>query len=151
MTIQSTAVSKGLTPPNASIPPVNPKDGSWTTAGLSLIQQMFNVTNGLTPTVTCNATFAANVYTLTPVAPAPLVPGYVSYWSFAFVAPADSTGLISATVMPNTGGLATLAVYKDNGATQADSGDILAGSFYILYYVDTMGPTGSTYSGFVLK
>lgn len=148
MTVSSAATAKGIIPPNGQIPLINPQTGAPSSTGIAFLQQIQSMINGLSPTVTCNATFATNVYTLTPIVPAPAVPSYLDYWAFAFVAPATSTGLIMATVVPATGTLSTLQVYKNNGATQATSGDIVINMFYLLYYVDSLN---SGDGGFVLK
>lgn len=147
MTIPATATPNPIIPPNARVPFVDNK-GNLTTTSLQLLQRFFTAINGLAPTFACDATAASNVYTLTPIGVSPSLPGYFDYWSFAFVAPATSTGLVTATVVPNTGALPTIPVYKTNGSAQATTGDITSGLFYVLYYVDTLN---SGNGGLVLK
>jgi hypothetical protein len=98
--------------------------------------------------VPCNCTNTGNVYKWTPLNISPSVSNYYSYWSFPFVASATSTGAVTATVVPQTGTLATLPVYKTNGSAQASSGDITIGLFYVAYFVDYLN---SGNGGFVIK
>lgn len=100
--------------------------------------------NRITP---CNAT-GTNVITLTPLDASPLIEKYVDFESYRFIAADGSTGGVTATVVPKTGSLATLKVYKDNGSTQATAGDIVAGNLYELIYVDALDTAAG---GFVLK
>lgn len=154
MTIPSAAQSRSILPPNQAVP-LTEKDGRLTSAGMAIFKQVQTLINGLTPTIACNAAFAANLYTLTPVSISPM-PGnfvdeinyYLDYVAFAFVAPNTSTGAATATVVPKVGSLATLNVYKSNGAAATIAGDIVANSFYILYYVDSLNAGAG---GFVLK
>lgn len=122
--------------------------GQLSSTGLQMLQQMFSAIQGLTPTITCDVVSSSNVYTLTPVNISPNVPNYFDYWSFAFVADATSTGLVTATVVPRTGALPTLPVYKTNGSAQATTNDITLGLFYVLYFVDSLN---SGNGGFCLK
>lgn len=145
--------SGSILPPNARVPVVD-EDGLLTSAGLAVLKQMQLLINGLTPTIACTALFTTNVYTLTPFSISPLPGGptsstyYTDFVAFAFVAPDTSTGVISATVVPTSGALATLPVLKAFGATPAGAGDITSGLFYILFYVSNFnGGDGA----FVLK
>ena len=149
MTIPASAQSTAILPPNSSVPIINPKNGLLTVAGMNLIQQIQSLINGLTPTIACEATFASNVYTLDPlsISPQPNTNYYLDYVSFAFVAPANSTGPVTATIVPASGSLPTLPVYINNGATQANSGDITVYRQYTLTYVSSLGTEG----GFVLR
>lgn len=142
-----TALPRGILPPTATGEFVD-KTGKLSNAGLNILQQFQSLVNGLAPTIACNEDFVANKYILTPVSISPQVKDYYSYWSFAFVASDNSTGAVTATVVPRTGVLDTLKVYKDNGASQAGNGDIIADLFYVLYYVDALD---SGNGGFVLK
>lgn len=135
--IPSTAMVKSILPPNAVLPLVD-KHGMLTTNGLQMLQQMFNTINGLTPTIACTAANTLNKYTLTPANIAPNFGGYTDFTSFAFVAPSTSTGVVTATVVPNTGSAATLKVFKTNGSAQASSNDITINLFYLLFYVDSL-------------
>lgn len=157
MTIPAAALTNPIVSPNPRIPLVNvapartdlsgnqlspdqspPQQGQLSVTGLQVLQQMFTSINGMTPTIACNATNVSNLYTLTPADVSPRVPNYFDYWSFAFVASATSTGPVTATVMPVTGALPTLKVYKTHGSAQAGAGDITNGLFYVVYYVDSL-------------
>lgn len=119
--------------PNPRIQLVN-KDGTLTTQGMQLLQQHAGAINGGVPTVPATATHASNVFTLTPYNVSPQFGNYYDFQPFPFMAPANSTGPVTATVVPPTGFLDTLPVYKDNGATQAGNGDIVNGRLYTLTY-----------------
>lgn len=146
MAIPASALTRPIISPNPRIPLVTlqqdpqggTQGGQLSSTGLQILQQMFTALNGLTPTIPCNATFNTNVYTLTPADISPNVPNYYDYWSFAFVAPATSTGLVTATVVPNTGSLPTLKVYKTHGSAQATTNDITVNLFYVVYFVDSL-------------
>lgn len=147
MAASTAAQSTSLPTPNSRVPLTN-KDGTMTVPTLQMLQRLITLVNGLTPGIPCNASFASNVYTLTPFSISPQFSNYLDYQSFPFVAPATSTGLITATVVPTTGTIATLPVYKANGATQATTNDILINLFYVIWYVDSLN---SGAGGFVLK
>ena len=141
------AQSPSLIPPNSQIPFTVTKNGQLTTTSLQLLQQYFKSINGAVPLISCNAANTGNVYTLTPLNISPALPNYFSFQSFGFVAPATSTGLVTATVVPQTGSLATLPVYKNHGAAQATTNDITINLFYVAFYVDTLN---SGNGGFVI-
>ena len=101
--------------------------------------------NRITP---CNAVTASNVITLTPLESSPLIEGYRDFEIYGFVADATTSGSVTMTVVPRTGALATLKAYKTNGATQAGSGDVVSGSFYLAVYCDHLDTLAG---GFVLK
>lgn len=122
--------------------------GILSSSGMNMMQLIFNTINGLTPTIPCTAAYDTNLYVLTPFTVSPQFADYYDHASYAFVAPSNSTGLVTATIVPRTGAAATLKVYKTNGSAQATSGDIVANLFYLLYYVSTLdGGNG----GLVLK
>lgn len=148
MTVPAANTPKPILSPTTRVPFTDPDSGILTSTGLQLMQQYFMAINGLSPTISCNVAFSSNVYTLTPLNIAPNVPNYIDYWGFAFVAPATSTGAASATIVPNTGSLPTLPVFKNNGGTATIAGDIVLGSFYVLYFVDSLN---SGNGGLVLK
>lgn len=136
-----------IIPPNSRIPWVDPKTGVLTNTALQIMQQIFKTLNGALPTIPCISTNANNVYTLTPFNVSPNIANYYDYQPFSFVASATSTGLVTATVVPLTGSLATLPVYKNHGAAQATTNDIIINLFYVAYYVDTLN---SGNGGFVI-
>lgn len=125
-------VPQPITNPNARAPLVDEK-GMLTSTGLRLLQNFHDLLNGISPIIPCNCSSNGLKYTLTPLDVAPNVPNYYAFWSFAFTADATSTGLVTATVVPNTGVLPTLIVVKPNGP-QANAGDILINNQYIFTF-----------------
>lgn len=139
--VSAAAMRPSLTPPNPRIQLVETskdKAGMLTSTGLSIMQQHHKTINGLTPVISCTCVNVGNVYTLTPFNVSPDVLNYYSYFGFAFVASATSTGTVSATVVPTTGSLPTLPVLKSHGAAAAGANDLTVNLFYIFYYVDTL-------------
>ena len=78
----------------------------------------------------------------------PLVTKYEDFDTFRFVADVTSTGNISALVVTPQGTLATLNVFKNNGGTQATTGDVTINRQYDLTFVDSLS---SGTGGFVLR
>jgi len=146
--VDSTRIAHPLTPPSPRLQLVD-KSGLLSSPGLSQMQQIYKLLNGLVPTIACDCT-GTNTLTLTPVNISPQVQRYVAFLGIAFVAADTSTGTVSAylSLPAPTGDLDTLPVYKDNGGTAAGAGDIVAGRFYLLYFVDSVN---SGNGGFVLK
>jgi len=121
--------------------------GQLTRHGTQLLTAMREHVVGSNRITPCSAT-GTNVITLTPNDDAPLIEKYVDYECFAFVAANTSTGSVTMTVVPRKGTLSTLKAFKSNGSTQAAAGDVVAGSFYLAFFVDSLD-SGS--GGFVLK
>jgi hypothetical protein len=147
------AIATGAQPtptvaPQAKIPFVDTQTGLPATTSVQFMQQLYGLVNAMNRIVPCNCTNSGNVYTLTVLSASPVYKGYSSYDQFPFVASASSTGSVTALVMTNSGALATLNVYKANGATQAGNGDITINLQYFLTYVDTLN---SNAGGFVLR
>jgi hypothetical protein len=84
----------------------------------------------------------------TPLDASPLITAYVDYEIYSFVAANTSSGAVTMTVVPRTGTLATLKAYVGNGATQANTGDIVAGSQYFAIYNAALDAAAG---GFVIK
>lgn len=147
MTIPAAARPNPIPAPNKLVALTN-RDGTLSTAGLQMLEQWRDYSLGTSRIIPCESGFAANVYTLTPRAPACVIEKYCDYDGFAFVAAGSSTGAVTAKVSTGDGDLATLKVFKSNGASQAGNGDIVAGSFYFAFYVDALD---SAAGGFVLK
>jgi len=115
---------------------------------VELLRQLRDQNLGGSRIIPCTAT-GTNVLVLTPNHPvAPVIERYNDFDAFAFVAANNSTGAVTATVVPATGTLATIKVYKTNGAAQAGAGDVVAGSFYLAFFVDALDAGAG---GFVLK
>lgn len=129
-------------------PIVDPRTGVPTDYFLGLMQQWRERALGAARIIPCAAS-GTNLITLTPNYPvAPLIEGYRDYDVFAFVAANNSTGAVTATVVPAKGTLATLKVYIDGGATQAGSGDVDAGKLYLAIFNDALDAGAG---GLVLK
>lgn len=141
--VAAAAITHGLVPPNSRVALVDKPQLTLSNVALSVLNGWHKSINGLTPTISCECTNVSNLYTLTPLNVSPLVIDYFSFMSFAFVASATSTGLITAKVVTNGGSdstitLPTIKVMKTNGSTQATAGDITINLFYVMYYVDTL-------------
>lgn len=114
---------------------------------VSTIQALRDYINGMNRITPCSAA-GTNLITLTPNDATPLLKSYVDYEVYAFTAAATSTGLVTMTVVPKNGVLATLKAFKNNGAAQATAGDIVLNSVYLAIFADHLdGGAG----GFVIK
>jgi len=142
MAIPTGAQASALTQPNQRIQFVD-ANGFLTSPAQLLLQQIVNYINGGNRVIPMSVA-GANLLTLTPNTASPNLQKYVDFEQFPFIAAQNSTGAVTATVVPTTGALATLPVYKPDGTTPVAAGDIVAGTFYILYY-------SSTANGFILK
>lgn len=128
------APAQNILTPLARLPFVDSKSGMLTIPALQLLQQHAQVLTGGVPPVPTTATHVSNVITLTPYSNSPQFGKYNDFQNFPFMAAATTTGAVTATVVPPTGVLDTLPVYINNGATQANSGDIVAGRVYNAMY-----------------
>lgn len=147
MSIATAAKGTPLAKPLQSIPFIDPQTGNLTDYGAQTIQQLRNFIVGMNRLTPCNAS-GTNIITLTPLDASPLIEKYVDYEVFTFVAENNSSGAVTMMVVPRDGTLATLKAYIDNGATQANSGDIDAGSLYFAIYNDALDAAAG---GFVIK
>lgn len=148
MTIAADAIGTPIPKPNGGGKVVDVPTGQYDMQFLQMLFAWHGFIVGMNRQTPCNAVTATNFITLTPLDAHPLIEKYVAFESYGFVADANSTADVTATVVPKTGTLATLKVYKDNGATQAGNGDVVLGCFYWAVYVDSLdGGAG----GFVLK
>lgn len=98
----------------------------------------------------CNASNSSNAYTLSLQTSGPVVEQLNTHDTYGFVAPASSTGLVTATIIGANGQTigSGINVYKNNGAAQATNGDITVNLHYLLTFVDSLnGGNG----GFVLR
>ena len=135
MTIPASAQVPGLQESSRSLQFVD-SGGMLTQYGKSIADALLNFVNGSNRFIPCNASTTSNVITLTMLSISPLVKQYADFDTFRFVADANSTGNLSALVTTPQGALATLNVYKANGATRATTGDITSGLQYDLTYSD---------------
>ncbi len=92
------------------------------------LDQNYNAIGAMAITA-CTAT-GSGTYVLTPNGNQPSVTSYANYQQFSFVAPATSTGSVTA----NVSGVGALPVYRPTGFIQANAGDIVAGYLYVLAY-----------------
>lgn len=147
MTITAAATGTPLQKPNGIFQFVDTQTGCLTEHGLQLLSQYYNFIVGMNRLTPCNAS-GKNVITLTPLTASPLIEKYVDFEVFTFTADQTSDGSVTATVVPKKGALATLKVYKTNGAAQAGAGDLVAGSLYFAIYNDALDTAAG---GFVIK
>lgn len=137
MTIQDSAQPIPIVSPNPGLPFTDAKGNLSNNARIAL-QQMHDFVVSMSRTIPCNANTELNVITLTMLPSQPQVNQYASYDSYGFVADVTSSGDLTALVVTANGSLATLNVYKDNGATIASTGDVVKDCQYFLTYVDTL-------------
>lgn len=147
MTISADATGTPLPKPNELVPFVDIRSGMLTEHGLTFLNKWRNFIVGMNRLTPCNAS-GKNLITLTPLAASPVISKYEDFEVFTFVAAETSDGSVTATVVPRDGALATLKVYKTNGATQAGAGDVVAGSLYFAIYSDHLDAGAG---GLVLK
>jgi hypothetical protein len=145
--VATAAVPTPIPKPNKVAAFVDKDTGVLNDHGVTLLSQWHAQMVGTSRLIPCEAT-GQNLITLTPLAPSPLLEKYAAFDTFQFVAAQTSNGVVTATVVPKSGTLATLKVFKSNGATQATTGDVVANSYYTLAYVDTLD---SGNGGLVLK
>lgn len=141
-----TAIQTPIPKPNEQAPFVD-ANGVLTLHGLTLLTKWHNRMVGTARLIPCEAT-GTNVITLTPLSPSPLIEKYDAFDTFVFAAVETSTGSVTATVVPKSGTLATLKVYKTDGAAQAGAGDIVDNSVYFFVFADHLD---SANGGFVVK
>lgn len=127
---------------------ITDEGGNLTPHAKQALQQGRDYVVNMARTFPCNASTTSNVITLTLLSVQPTVTQYATMDTYGFVADASSSGLLSALVVTASGTLATLNVYKNNGGTQATSGDITATRQYFLTYVDSLNANAG---GFVLR
>lgn len=95
---------------------------------LSFLDDNFNALGAMT-IIPCTAS-GTNAISLTPLANTTAPAAYANYQMFGFVAANTSTGALTAAFLA----LGARNVYLANGTTQAGSGDIVAGVFYIVAF-----------------
>jgi hypothetical protein len=134
---------------DAGIPIVDPKTGIPTLEFLQIVQKWRAVNLGGNRIIPCEASGTANAIILTPFDASPLLDGYRVYDRFvAFASLTSDSTVVTATVVPITGSLDALRVYKAAGATAAGAGDVVQNSLYdFIYAAHLNGGAG----GFVLK
>jgi hypothetical protein len=147
VSIPASAQIAPLQAPQRAIPFVDSKNNLTSTAFASL-QSLLQFVQGICRFIPCNASTVSNVITLTMLDTSPLVTKYADFDTFRFVADVTSTGNLSALVVTPQGTLATLNVFKNNGGTQATTGDVTINRQYDLTFVDSLS---SGTGGFVLR
>jgi len=129
--------------PLHNFPFVDARTGNLTQQGLAVLEQLWRQVAAGFVVVPCTAA-GTNVITLTPTLHAEGARTYADHMVFAAVAANTTTGLATGKV----GTLATIKVYKTDGAAQATTGDIVADSLYLFVYNSALdGGAG----GLVLK
>jgi hypothetical protein len=147
MTISAEATGTPLPKPNGLASFVDLNTGALSEHGLTLLNRWHGFIVGMNRLTPCNAS-GTNVITLTPLDASPRIEKYEDYEVYTFVAANNSTGNVTATVVPVKGSLATIKVYKTNGSAQAGNGDIVANSLYFAIYNHALD---SGAGGLVLK
>lgn len=147
-TISTSASPPLLVAPNQRVPFVGKDSQLLTPPGMQQLQQTNQFINATSRMIPCSCTGTANALILTPVSGGPLIGGYFDYETYSAVAASSSSGAVTATVVPQTGTLAALKVFKTNGSAQAGAGDLTAGLHYLFTYVDSLD---SGNGGFVLR
>jgi len=147
MTITAAATGTPIQKPNTVFPFVDITTGNLSEHGVQMMSQIYNFIVGMNRLTPCNAS-GTNIITLTPLTASPLIEKYVDYEVFTFTAANTSTGVVTMTVVPKKGTLATLKAYISNGATQATTGEIVADRLYFAIYNDALD---SGAGGFVIK
>lgn len=147
MTISTAATGTPIQRPNASVPFIDVTTGILSEHGTQLLNAYYNFIVGMNRVTPCNAS-GTNVITLTPLTASPLIEKYVDFEIYSFVAANTTNGAVTMTVVPKNGVLTTLKAYKSSGATQANTGDIVAGSLYLAIYNDALDTAAG---GFVIK
>ena len=126
----------------------DPQTGKPSKHLLELLRQLRDYNLGGNRIIPCTAS-GANLITLTPNNPVtPILERYADHDCFAAVAAANSTAAVTATVVPQTGALGEIKVYKTNGSAQAGNGDIAGGLFYLFFY---MSAADGGAGGLILK
>jgi hypothetical protein len=138
MTIPAAYRPTPIPPLDGNVPICDPQTGLATVPFLLAYGKLRDYVNGGSRIIPCSASTTSNKITLTPNDAAPLIEGYRDYDVFAFTADATTDGSVTATVVPKTGTLATLKVYKTNGAAQAGSGEIISASTYLAIFADNL-------------
>lgn len=106
------------------------RDGTLSRDGLSVLDETWRQVVAGFVTVPCQASTSSNAITLTPVLHREGGATYADHMVFAFVADATTSGAVTAGI----GTLAKKKVYRNGGATQAGSGDIIANRTYLVVY-----------------
>lgn len=137
MTVPTAAAIPTLQNPSLGSAFVDIKTGNLSQGAYQVLQAASGFINGMARIIPCNAT-GTNVITLTMVAQTLLVQQYADFDTYRAVAANTTTGLVTALVVTPQGALATLKVFKNNGAAQATTGDVTSGLLYDFTYVDSL-------------
>lgn len=129
--------------PRNNVPFVDPQSGLLTPAALDMLQQLWRQVVAGFVIVPCRAT-GKNTITLSPLLHQEGKSSYGNHMAFSFAAAQTSDGNVTLGV----GSLGALKAYKTNGAAQATTGDVVAGSLYVAMYLSSLD---SGAGGFVLK
>lgn len=128
---------------------INTETGRLTNYGLQILEQMWRQVACNFGPVPCDCENVGNLYTLTPRLNAEGARTYADGLGFWMNSPFTSTGDVTAKVVSSQGAaLATLKVFKSDGAAQATTGDIIINCSYIFYY-SAIADVGA--GGFIMK
>lgn len=123
---------------------VDPRSGLLTEAAFHHLDQMWRQVAAGYVVVPCTAT-GKNAVTIVPTLHKEGAATLANYMPFAFVAEQTSDGSMT---MRMTADGSFFKAYKDSGATQAGSGDAVAGSLYVAYWNSALDAGAG---GWVLK
>jgi hypothetical protein len=139
MTVPAAAKPAPLPRLNANAP-VSDRNGLPSMEAIQYFERVRNDVAGGGRIIPCSCSTSSNFLTLTPNGhgsedgESPLIGGYRFGDMYLFVADANSTNSVTATVVPKHGTLDTLKVYIGNGSAQAGNGDITSGLVYLGIY-----------------
>ena len=137
------ADDKAPNPPLPELGFVDPKAGGrMTPLGYQMMNQLWRQIAAGFPVVPCVAT-GTDAITINPRLHREGARTLADHMTFSFEAVATSTGAVTIQL----GSLTALKAYIDNGATQANAGDLVDGSLYLVSYLSTLD---SGAGGFVI-
>lgn len=128
-------------------PFIDPKSGRLSDHGLLFLEQFWRQMSAGFPVVPVTIT-GTNDLTLTPTLGGEGAASYGNYMAWVGVAANTSSGAVTAHVASASKTLATLKVFKTNGAAQAGAGDIVAASLYVFIFNSALDTAAG---GFVAK
>jgi hypothetical protein len=113
---------------------INLDTGRLTPYGVQTLEQIFNQVAAGPGVVPCEAVTTGNVIALRPRMHREGARIYGQHFLWAFTADATTSAAVTAFLTDGINPLATIKVFKTNGAAQAGLNDIIAGSSYLLLY-----------------
>lgn len=126
--------------PQRALQFVDSRTGLLTEFGFNILDQIWRQVAAGYVTVPCTAA-GTNVIVLTPRLHKEGSAAIADNMGFSFRAGATSTGDVTLGVGAQT----PVKAYKDAGATQATTGDVVNGSFYVAYFVQALDAGAGAY------